>query len=334
MAHFTKLDDDDLRSLAAEFSLGSLRRWKSIAAGTINSNYQLETSEGTFFLRVNEGKGLPEVELEVAVLTHLVAKGIASPLPRQGLSGERFALWRDKYISVFDWLPGSHVDARSIRDEHCRSVGRALAELHQASDGMDISSIGEGRYAYEKIRKLHASFAESKDSKLAAVNALVREEFAWLDSQAAVRGHGRRAVIHADLFPDNVLIEQDQIVAILDFEQACVGSLVYDLAVTINAWCFAEALVPGRLRALVAGYQEQSRLDSAEVAALLVELRAAALRFTVTRITDVYLPRSGREGQQVGKDFRRFQLRLESWRALRPNELLDIADLAQHGSQR
>lgn len=331
VAHFTHLDDEAVRSLAVEFSLGTLRNWKSIAAGTINSNYRLETSEGTFFLRVNEGKGLPEVALEVAVLTHLVARGITSPLPRQARDGRGFASWQGKFISVFDWLPGSHVDSQSIRNEHCRALGRALAALHLAGDGMDLGSIGSGRYAYEKIRELYASFAENKDPRLQAVIVVLGEELAWLDGQKLVRDAVKQSLIHADLFPDNVLVEEDRIVALLDFEQACVGSPVYDLAVTINAWCFADALEPERVRALLAGYQEQRKLDAAEVAALPVELRAAALRFTVTRITDVYLPSAGRETEPMGKDFRRFQMRLQTWRDT-GRQVPGIADLAQPGS--
>ncbi|HUH05847.1 MAG TPA: hypothetical protein VML75_27850, partial [Kofleriaceae bacterium] len=50
----------------------------------------------------------------------------------------------------------------------------------------------------------------------------------------------------------------------------------------------------------------------ADLALLYVETRAAAMRFTVTRITDVYLPRTGNEE----KDFRRYLARLQHLRAI------------------
>jgi homoserine kinase type II len=333
MAHFTKLDDEAIAQLSEAFALGTLRRWKSIAAGTINSNYQIETSEGLFFLRVNEGKGLPQVQLEIDVLTHLASKGFPTPLPRESRGGERFARWQDKFISVFDWLPGSHVDSQSIRDPHCHSAGRRLAALHLAGDDMDLRQVGEGRYAYEEIRKLFETFADSEDPTLERVTPILREEFAWLDSQADLRAAEARGLIHADLFPDNALLEEDAIVCLLDFEQACVGSRVYDLAVAINAWCFADSLEPSRVRALVAGYQELRPLEEADRLALPVELRASALRFTVTRITDIYLPGLESGATQTGKDFRRFLMRLKTWQELEPRELERIADLAQTHSE-
>jgi len=98
---------------------------------------------------------------------------------------------------------------------------------------------------------------------------------------------------------------------LLDFEQASTGALVYDLAVCINAWCFVDDFDPALIEALVAGYQQVRPLDPGERALLPVEARAAAMRFTVTRITDVYLP-----GVDLpGKDFRRYLRRLERLRA-------------------
>ncbi len=328
MANFTQLDQDSIESLAAEFSLGSVRAWKNIAAGTINSNYQVETSEGCFFLRVNEGKSASEVALEIAVLKHLVSKGIPSPLPKASSSGERFALWNDKFISVFDWVPGSQVDSQSISDAHCLSAGRALGDLHQAGKSMDLEQVGSGRYAHDKLLELYASFAESEDQQLADVIDLLREEFAWLAQCKDQRAAATRALIHADLFPDNVLVEGTEIVALIDFEQACQGSLIYDLAVAINAWCFADALVPSRVASFVQGYQAACPLTPEEIIALRVEVRAAALRFTITRICDVYLPAALAGTEVMGKDFRRFLMRLQTWQELPAAEFLRIADLA------
>lgn len=328
MAHFTRLDEEAVASLSAEFSLGSLVAWKSIAAGTINSNYQVDTSRGRFFLRVNEGKSEKEVRLECDVLTHLVAQGVATPLPIKTKEGEGFARWRDKFISVFDWVPGSHVEGDSISTAHCCAAGRALARLHTAGKSMDLAGVGEGRYSHAKIEKLFESFASDADPALAEVVPLLREEFAWLAQRADVRARAPRSLIHADLFPDNVLVEGTEVVALLDFEQACVGSLVYDLAVAINAWCFSAGLMPKRASALLSGYQETGPLSEEEAAALPVELRAAALRFTVTRITDVFLPSRSKGAEARGKDFRRFQMRLQAWQRLSSEDLQRIADLA------
>jgi homoserine kinase type II len=124
-------------------------------------------------------------------------------------------------------------------------------------------------------------------------------------------GHG---VIHQDLFRDNVLWNNGDLVAILDFEQASRGSFVYDLAVAINDWCWDRPVIA---RAMIDAYDRAHPLMEEDRAALPVELRAAAARFTVTRITDVHL----RQVDNPDKDFRAFLARVEHWRGTGLGEL-------------
>ena len=98
--------------------------------------------------------------------------------------------------------------------------------------------------------------------------------------------------------------------AILDFEQASGGSLAYDLAVCINDWCWHDGPKPELAAALLAGYERERPLTDADRAALPIEVRAAAVRFTITRITDVYLAKV----DNPEKDFRAFLARSEAWR--------------------
>jgi homoserine kinase type II len=120
-----------------------------------------------------------------------------------------------------------------------------------------------------------------------------------------------RGPIHADLFRDNVLFDDaGSVAALIDFEQACVGSLAYDLAVLLNAWCFGDDFDPALSRAMVDGYRAVRPLPPADREALYIECRGAAARFAVTRITDVHL-----QTTSSTKDFRRYLARLARWQS-------------------
>ena len=95
-------------------------------------------------------------------------------------------------------------------------------------------------------------------------------------------------MIHADLFPDNVLFVNDSVSGIIDFYFACNDSLSYDLAVTLNAWCFENdgAFNVTKGRALIAGYQAKRALQPDERDAFPLLCRGAALRFLLTRLFD------------------------------------------------
>ena len=136
-------------------------------------------------------------------------------------------------------------------------------------------------------------------------------EHAWLSGQSDLRERAAAGVIHGDLFRDNVLWQGGAPI-LLDFEQASAGSCVYDLAVTINDWCWNPQYQPALKDSLLAGYARRRPLTVADRAALPVELRASAMRFAITRITDVYLAGI----TNPAKDFRDYVRRLHHWQRL------------------
>lgn len=300
-----------MQALANEFALGVVNDWRSIEAGTINSNFGLDTEEGRFFLRVNEGKRVEEVCYEAGLLENLVAGGVVTPVPRRAVSGDPYTEYEGQFVSVFPWLDGEQVDSMSLQPGHCEALGAALAQLHEVGRAVPKHFHRQGRYTHDQIQTRFEDFKNSSDPELQPAIAALREEFEWLAEREADRAAGQRGIIHGDLYPDNVLVSGTEIVALLDFEQASVGSLIYDLSVAINAWCFGSKLEPERVTALIRGYESRLPLDAEKRALLNIELRGSALRFLVTRITDIYLS----AGAPQTKDFRRFLMRLESWRA-------------------
>jgi homoserine kinase type II len=317
MARLTRLDDEDVRALAAAFALGEVTAWGVVPAGTINSNHWVEAGGRRWFLRVNEGKREEDVRFEAELVGELAARGVATPRPVVASSGKPLVLRRDRWVSVFPWVAGSQRALGEVTAADARAVGAALARLHRAGAGLADRFSKAGIYTTELIAdRVEAIAAEPRaatDPALASAVASAREEMTWLAARAGERARAPRGVIHGDLFRDNVLFAADgAVAALLDFEQASLGAWVYDLAVCANAWCYTDDVVPDLCAALAAGYRAVRPLEPVERALLWTELRAAAVRFCVTRITDVYLPGA----DLPGKDFRRFQERLARWRSL------------------
>ncbi|HKE17115.1 MAG TPA: homoserine kinase [Kofleriaceae bacterium] len=318
MAELTRLDDAEVRALARGFRLGGVSAWGEVPAGTINSNYWLEAGGRRWFLRVNEGKTEDDVRWESALVAALVAAGVPTPPPALTEEGAPLVLHRDRWVSVFPWIAGVHRERGEVSEDDAALVGAALAQLHRAAAPLARTMPRAGIYTTAHIAgrfaRLRSDPEAAADPQLAGALAAVGEELAWLDERRAEREAAPGGIIHGDLFRDNVLFAAGgaRLVALLDFEQASSGAWVYDLAVCLNAWCFAGSLSPALVRSMVGGYAAVRALEPAERALLPVEVRAAAMRFTVTRITDVYC----RGLSQPDKDFRRFLVRLEAWRLL------------------
>ena len=318
MATFTVLDADELSALASMFALGAVLSSRAIDAGTINSNFAIETEAGRYFLRVNEGKSEADVAWEAQLVAALADRGVTTPKPLLAVDGRPYAALASapgKWVSAFPWRAGGHLRAETVTPAHAREFGAALAALHVAGLALPIEWRRTSIYDHDHLVRRFALIERENDPMLAPAAAILREELEVAASAADIRRAATHGIIHGDLFRDNVLWDGDRISAILDFEQASGGSLAYDVAVCLNDWCWSDRERMPRMdlaTSLLAGYQQMRPLSAGDREALPYELRASAARFTITRITDVYLAKV----PNPEKDFRAFLARCEVWRTL------------------
>ena len=313
MGVFTRLVDSDLEDIARAFELGVVHRYEAIAAGTINSNFAVETDRGRWFVRVNEGKSEVDVAWEARLVGELAAGGVVTPAPIAARDGRPYAPLssaRGKWVSVFPWRPGRHLAPSEVTPERAAELGAALASLHVVGLELPAAWRRGSIYDQDHLVSRFTRFEDLLDPELVHAIEVIGEELAAVGAAHAIRARATMGIIHGDLFRDNVLWQDGRLVAILDFEQASGGSLAYDLAVCINDWCWDGGPRFDRIGALLQGYQTRRPLGDGDRAALPIEVRAAAVRFTITRITDVYLARV----DNPEKDFRAFLARSETWR--------------------
>jgi homoserine kinase type II len=166
---------------------------------------------------------------------------------------------------------------------HCALAGEALVKLHAASAGFSLSR--PNALSITGWRKLAQQTAERANSVQPGLAEMIRSTLDELSDWPRDLPEG---VIHADLFPDNVLFVGGRISGLIDFYFACNDALAYDLAVMLNAWCFEQdgSFNITKGKALLAAYRQQRDLSKAEIDALPVLARGAALRFLLTRLYD------------------------------------------------
>lgn len=314
MATFTPLDDDDARAIARAAGLGDVHAVRPIAAGTINSNFAFDCARGRFFVRVNEGKTAADVAWEAELVAALADAGLPTPRPRGDRDGQPWLDHRGLLINVFPWVDGVIRAPAEVTAADATAIGGALAAIHAVGDARGSATWRAGIYRFEDVVARFEGFRAHPDPALAEAIAVLGPELEHLAAAAPLRARARAGLIHGDLFRDNVLWNGAALAAVLDFEQAAAGTLVYDVAVAINDWCWdadAGAARPDLTAALLTGHRARRPWTDDDRAALPIELRAAAARFTITRITDVHL----RQVDNPDKDFRAFLARLAFWRS-------------------
>ena len=283
MAVYTDVSFEELEVFLAAYDLGEPHVFKGIAEGVSNSNYYLQTSKGTYILTLYEMRvEVVDLPFYLGLMEHLAAAGIRCPTPVRVKNGAVTGLLNGRAAAVLTFLDG--VSLRRPKAEHCQQAGLALAELHQAGanfTGQRANALGPLGW-----RGLANDCVAQADSVAEGLRTLIEEELTALESTWPLGLP--QGIIHADLFPDNVLFLNDRVSGIIDFYFACNDALAYDLAVTLNAWCFESdgAFNVTKGRALIAGYQAKRALQLDEKAAFALLCRGAALRFLLTRTYD------------------------------------------------
>lgn len=290
MAVYTKVDDQTLNAFLANYDVGEAVSFKGIAEGVENSNYLLETTKSRYILTLYEKRANPEeLPYFLNLMEHLEANGIPSPLPIRDKKGKALQTLAGKPACLISFLSGVSVDYPS--EMQCAALGAMLAEMHKA--GQSFTENRANDLSLDGWKSLAEKTQNRADEVAPDLADEIAHEIASLSKnwpQGLPSG-----TIHADLFPDNVLFTGNSITGVIDFYFGCTDMLAYDLAVCINAWCFDQDhnFMPAHAKRLVEMYDAHRPISAAEITALPLLCRGAAMRFLLTRLYDWLNPVEG-----------------------------------------
>lgn len=310
MAVYTQVSAEDMATFLARYDAGELRMAKGIAEGVENSNYLIETTTNRFILTLYE-KRVDEADLPffIALLDHLGAKGCKVPRFIADREGVRLQQLAGRPACLIEFLSGVSVTEPTPAQAH--AAGQALGDLHRAAADFPLTrpnALGPEGWR-DLLSAIGDDFEHIETGLGATVHVIAAHILARWPSTLAT------SVIHADLFPDNVLSIGDDVTGLIDFYFACTDIRAYDLAVMHGSWCFSHdgsQFHPERAAALMAGYETAHGLSDAERAAFPLLCQGAALRFLLTRAYDwVHTPP---DALVMRKDPRAYLRRLLSYR--------------------
>jgi len=283
MAVYTDVSTEDLSAFLAGYDLGELLSYKGIAEGVENSNFLVHTGSGYYILTLYEKRvAAGDVPFFLALMEHLALRGITCPQPVKNRKGDALGTLCGRPAAIVTFLEGTWM--RRPDPQNCTAVGEALARMHLA--GADFPGKRPNALSLRGWRMLFEQAAERTDSVQHGMRATIHEELAHLEKTWP--RHLPQGVIHADLFPDNVFFLGGKLSGLIDFYFACTDTLAYDVAICLNAWCFepdhSYNITKGRN--LLTSYIKTRPLSAAELDALPLLARGAALRFLLTRLVD------------------------------------------------
>ncbi len=284
MAVYTEVSDEELNGFLAQYDIGNATSCKGIAEGVENSNYLLHTDRGNYILTLYEKRVVREdLPFFLGLMEHLAGKEFPCPTPIKGNDGKALRDLCGKPAAIVTFLDGMWPRRKS--PAHCRGLGESAAGMHIAGANFTMSRPNNLSLAgWHKLAD--ATAGRAGEIKVGLGDAIAAElEFL----EAGWPGDLPGGIIHADLFPDNVFFNGDNLTGIIDFYFACNDFFAYEIAICINAWCFESdgSFNITKARHMLSAYRAVRPFSQAELDALPLLCRGSALRFMLTRLYDI-----------------------------------------------
>ena len=299
MAVYTALEPEALSAWLVPRDVGTLVDCRGIESGIENSNFFVTTrdrdDERRFVLTLFERLDERQLPYYLSLMKHLALHGVPCPAPIADRSGSLQASLAGKPAALV-----TRLDGRSVlhpTTHHCAAIGAVLARLHRAGEDFEPDLPNPRGFAW-----WIATASDVRGFLDDAQRTLLDDEVEWLARDWPTATCALPAgPIHADLFRDNALFvdgdagdAQPRLGGIIDFYFAGTDIWLLDLAIAVNDWCVdpdSGVLDAPRLHAMIDAYDRDRPLSAAEREALPTVLRAAALRFWLSRLDDLHRPR-------------------------------------------
>ncbi len=286
MSVYTTIEQDELEAFLLNYNIGQLIGYNGISDGIENTNYFVTTTQGQYVLTLFEELSANELPYFLDLMAFLAEHEVPSAHPIEDNNGDFLRSLKNKPAALVIRLKGKGI--KEVNPEQCKALGMNLGKLHAVS------------HQFSEHRDNPRGPHWWHDMSIKLDNHLSADEHDLLHSEMSFQTRHRRdklpiGVIHADLFRDNALFEGDNLTGIIDFYYACNDVQLYDLAITVNDWCSNHdgSLNTLRVSAMLESYMNKRPLLSEEVQAWPMMLRAAALRFWLSRLHDKHFPKEG-----------------------------------------
>lgn len=289
MAVFTPVSEDALTPWLDERNVGDLVNLKGISSGIENTNYFVDTTQGRHVLTIFEKLTAAELPYYLGLMQHLAAAGLPVPKPTPVSGGALFSPLMGKPAALVERLPGE--SAMHPNEAQCRAIGEFCAQAHHAAASFSLHYDNPRGLPWWLATQtavhpfLPADLCSLLDDEIA-----VQRDFAQTETYRSLP----RSAVHADLFRDNALFVGNTLGGVIDFYFAGDDTWLFDLAVCINDWCIHHPtgrIEPALAQAMLAGYEAHQPFTETDRKAWPYLLRAAALRFWMSRLFDFYMPR-------------------------------------------
>ena len=283
MAVYSPIKKNELVVFLEQYEIGLLKKFEGILEGIENTNYKIITSQNIYILTIFEKRvKLADLPFFINLKNHLIQKNFSCPRPIVNKKGQQINIFNGKSCVLISYLEGAKTNI--VSNHHCEQVGKVLSSLHQYT--ADFTEKRINGMNYQQWQNIFLKCKNHANQDFIHMLPVIEEELSYLKNHWP--NDLPSGIVHADVFQDNVFFQKDIFSGLIDFYFSCNDFLCYDIALTINAWCFNKQNIfnKNKYQALIKGYESQRKLTTEEKKYFSILLRGASIRILITRLHD------------------------------------------------
>ena len=280
MALYAQLDRSAVEGLARRFGIGDITAFSVMDGGRENTSYCVETSSARYILTLWDQKSLRHATNLANLLVYLTDQGIQTSRVVVAPNEPIVVLHDEKPVMLKRYVDGD-VTA-NLTGNLLVQLGEEMARLHE---------IPAPSYLPQSFPYGRSYFPEVTNSNLGhPFIDWLSEKMSYL--QKRIPQHLPMALVHGDVFFDNVIVQDDQLMAIIDFEEACHYYRGFDLGMVIVGACRdRKGISFEKAGQFIRGYQKETTLQSIERETLKTFAVYAAVATSFWRFRQYHLLR-------------------------------------------
>lgn len=293
MAVYTPVSASELSDFLSSYDIGDLIFHEGIEAGVSNTNYFVTTTTGRYILTLFEPRRVKAEDIPFFMDYTICLEDHGVPCPKTLVrkDGSVLSGLNGRPAAIFSVLEGTGATVATITPEMCEQAGEILAKMHLAARALNTTA--PNHFGLKRWRDWLTLLGPDINKIEDGLFKFAADEYDWVASRWL--SDLPVGAIHADYFPDNVFFNGGNVTGVIDFHFVCTELFAYDLAIALNAWCFdaTNAFQQERMDAMLKGYNALRPLSHDEKLSMPVLLRAAALRFLLSRVEEKLNYREG-----------------------------------------
>jgi Ser/Thr protein kinase RdoA (MazF antagonist) len=224
----------DIPVIMSFYPFGDVLECDSLGGGN-NPTFKAVTEEKTVAVRVCTPSDWEHISLEVKVLQHLAERDFKALRLLPGKNGKVLQQWNNQWVCVTEFLDGVRVDTIPLTPNIVGDVGRIVASYQRAMDSFQIETIPKGRTFIDRGIRVMASLYPTLNKRgwdidfgnVIPLWERASEPFTKYGSDLNVN------VIHADIWPANVMCDGERVIALIDFGDCLFGAPMIDTAIAL-----------------------------------------------------------------------------------------------------